>query len=264
MHNAMKIGYHACAVEILRGYYFNRKEVIFKEYIQELYNLRLQYDKSHPMNFIAKILMNSLYGRFGMDDSFNNVSIINNKEFNNFISKASDKKLKLITDIDNIGDNNKIISIEKDATDTMLDNGSETHNVNIAVASSITALARIEMSKFKNNSNIKLYYTDTDSIFVNLSPQELDSIFPNICGNEIGKMKIEYIANRAVFLGPKAYFIEIDQLKQKNIIKIKGLNNALVNNSELTLDKFHQLLCARAISITIIKESFYTALAKDK
>ena len=42
---------------------------------------------------------------------------------------------------------------------TLLDNASETHN--IAIASAITAYARIHMSQFKNNSNLpNLYYTD--------------------------------------------------------------------------------------------------------
>jgi hypothetical protein len=31
-----------------------------------MYNLRLEYEKGHPLNLIAKLLMNSLYGKFGM------------------------------------------------------------------------------------------------------------------------------------------------------------------------------------------------------
>jgi hypothetical protein len=31
-----------------------------------MYNLRLQYPKDHPMNLIAKLLMNSLYGVWKM------------------------------------------------------------------------------------------------------------------------------------------------------------------------------------------------------
>ena len=40
-------------------------------------------------------------------------------------------------------------------------------DVNVAIASTITAGARLTMSKFKNNSLTNLYYTDTDSIVVN-------------------------------------------------------------------------------------------------
>lgn len=61
MDNAMKFGYK---FEILWGYKFERKN-IFKDYVETLYNLRLQYLKSNPLNLIAKLLLNSLYGRFG-------------------------------------------------------------------------------------------------------------------------------------------------------------------------------------------------------
>jgi hypothetical protein len=151
MLNAQKYGY---SFEILRGYYFDRKENIFKEYIQDLYNLRLSYDKAHPMNYIAKILMNSLYGRAlarGMDDNFGKTTIMNNKEFSEYIEKTNITNLELINLISNIGDNHKIISSKSDYSLTMLNSFYETHNVNIAIASSITALARVHMSKFKNN-----------------------------------------------------------------------------------------------------------------
>lgn len=62
MLNAMRFGY---TFEVIRGYKF-RSEVIFKEFIEKLYNLRLQYSKDNPLNLICKLLMNSLYGKFGM------------------------------------------------------------------------------------------------------------------------------------------------------------------------------------------------------
>lgn len=66
MDNAVKYGYN---FKILSGYTFN-KAVVFDKFVNDLYDLRLSYNKSHPLNFIAKILLNSLYGRFGMSTSF--------------------------------------------------------------------------------------------------------------------------------------------------------------------------------------------------
>jgi len=43
--------------EILKGYEF-QKGYIFKEYVEKMYNLRLEYAKNHPMNLIAKLLIN--------------------------------------------------------------------------------------------------------------------------------------------------------------------------------------------------------------
>jgi hypothetical protein len=73
----------------------------------------------------------------------------------------------------------------------MLSSLSETHNVNVGIASAITALARIHMSKFKNNSNFNLYYTDTDSIFIDLSPEQLMELYPTgqySIGSELGQL----------------------------------------------------------------------------
>ena len=234
MHNAIKYGYK---FEILRGYYFDGKEVIFKNYITELYNLRLDYDKSHPMNFIAKILMNSLYGRFGMDDNYSTTKIYDKVKFEKMISKLSPIKLKLIEEIGNIGNNHMFVNSFSDQTNTMLDNSNQNHNINVAIASSITALARVEMSKYKNNPHLKLYYTDTDSIFINLNPQQLNLILPDIVGNNIGQLKLEYIINKAIFLDLANNFTPI--------IKIKGLNKnaiSLTMENELTFNKFYGLL----------------------
>ena len=57
----------------------------------------------------------------------------------------------------------------------------------IAIASAITAYARVFMSQFKNNPYIELYYTDTDSIFIK-------GELPNdMIGTELGKFKLENI-----------------------------------------------------------------------
>jgi len=58
-----KFGYE---FEILRGYTFDQT-IIFNHYVNDLYDLRLTFDKYNPMIYIAKILMNSLYGRFGLN-----------------------------------------------------------------------------------------------------------------------------------------------------------------------------------------------------
>jgi hypothetical protein len=62
MDNAVTFGYQ---FEILNGYEFKKGD-IFSSYVDKMYNLRLQFEKGDAMNLIAKLLMNSLYGKFGM------------------------------------------------------------------------------------------------------------------------------------------------------------------------------------------------------
>ena len=76
INNALKYGYQ---IEILWGYKFKSKN-IFKSFIDCLYQLRLKFDKTNPLNLVAKLLLNSLYGRFGMIDTFPDISIFKNKK----------------------------------------------------------------------------------------------------------------------------------------------------------------------------------------
>jgi hypothetical protein len=145
IYNAMKFGYK---FEIMEGYTFDSNNV-FNGIITDLYQMRLKYSKSDPMNYISKIIMNSLYGRFGMQDSFKNIDILSKTQYNKL-----EKSNTIIHDVLELG--NKYLvqyTDEQSMLDTQLDNGTETHNVNIAVASAITAYARIHMSQFKNNPN---------------------------------------------------------------------------------------------------------------
>ena len=89
------------------------------------------------------------------------------------------------------------------------------------------------MSRVKNNPNIKLYYTDTDSAYVS-GPLPSDLVSET----ELGKFKLEYIAKRAVFLGPKFYILELED--GGLVVKVKGLNSAI--RSTLSFDDFTSLL----------------------
>ena len=77
------------------------------------------------------------------------------------------------------------------------------------------------------------------------------SLDPANYENNIGQLKLEYQqikdlqVDKAVFLGPKAYFLQgIDEQADKNIIKVKGLNSKILNAKEtgISFDIFEQLL----------------------
>lgn len=99
---------------------------------------------------------------------------------------------------------------------TEMDGKDSYKNVSIAIASAVTAYARIYMSHFKllNNGN-NLYYSDTDSIFTD---KDLD---PKFVGSELGLFKLVNTINSAIFLAPKTYIIEDD--KGNTLIKFKGV-----------------------------------------
>lgn len=230
LDNAMKLGYK---FEILWGYKF-KPDNVFKDYVDCLYQMRLDYPKSNPLNLIAKLLLNSLYGRFGMIDEFPDITIFKDKKsFNEFMKNTNLEVLETIE----LGDKLLIKHrSDKKNQQTMLYGNLETHNTNVAIASAITGYARIHMSYFKNNPDFILYYTDTDSAYVS-KPLPKDLVNSKI----LGKMKLEYILDKAIFLAPKMYYLQT--VEGKVIYKVKGLKHQV----ELTLNNFQSLLFEKSI-----------------
>jgi hypothetical protein len=120
-----------------------------------------------------------------MDDQFTATSIMTKKEF--ALWEKQDGAMEALIDFLPLGDNYLVQSKSPKAVlKTQLDNGKETHNINIAIASAVIAYARIHMSQFKNNSNLpNLYYTDTDSLYFD---GPISDKF--ISENELGKLKL--------------------------------------------------------------------------
>jgi hypothetical protein len=195
-----------------------------------MYSLRKQYSKGTAMNLIAKLLMNSLYGKFGMKTEMTKVEVINNNPeiLNKYLDKIgtnivdiihSDDKIILIYTLNKLSFKEADNHLEHDAVFHTLD-------VNIAIASAISAYARIKMSYFKNNPEFNLYNSDTDNIVID---KELPA---HLVGNELGQLKLEHKITKAVFLAPKVYGI-IEETGNE-IIKAKGLVKNVIKTINIT------------------------------
>ena len=57
-----------------------KEEIYLKNNISDLYEIKQSYKSTDPMYLISKLLMNSLYGKFGMDPNMLTHIIINNAE----------------------------------------------------------------------------------------------------------------------------------------------------------------------------------------
>lgn len=221
MDNAVQYGYQ---FEILKGYQFERGN-IFKDYVSKMYELRLQFERGDAMNLNAKLLLNSLYGKFGMKAENTKVEIIQNNV--NKLNKYLDKYNSNIVDI--IYLENYIVLIINTTKFVPSDNNEDVfhgQDINIAIASAITAYGRIRMSYFKNNPNFKLYYSDTDSAVIDQPLPEY------MVGNGLGQLKLEYTITKAVFLAPKVYGL-IDT-EGNEIIKAKGLTKDSIKSIKVS------------------------------
>jgi hypothetical protein len=228
MDNAIKFGY---TFEILNGYQFERGK-IFEEYVLKMYNLRQQYEKGHAMNLIAKLLMNSLYG---MKLDSTEISIYDCSTEEGKTSIQDDIDVWGVTIQDFVKIDNHFLIIRNTRLSYKYDEKEDLfhgQDINIAIASAITAGARVHMSIFKNNPDFNLYYSDTDSSVT-------DKPLPDfMVGNKLGQMKLEHTINRGVFLAPKVYGLE--DIDGHEIIKVKGVTGEVA--SKLNFNDLEELL----------------------
>jgi len=251
LFNAKKYGYN---FEILRGYLF-QKGKIFKDYVDNLYNLRLSYPKTDPLNYTCKILLNSLYGRFGMNDDFDILEIVDQKELLEI--ESGDYNISEIKPLGGVGRQNKyLVSYSNPDSKilTLIDGNKEDHNVSIGIAAAVTAYARIIMSQFKNNKELpNLYYSDTDSLYFD-GPIPDSFISPTI----LGKLKLEGIYDQAVFLAPKVYAL---QNQDGLIVKIKGLSKEAILKNNINMEALTALL-AKDSNIQVNQNKWFRSLSE--
>lgn len=257
MFKYQELGY---SFKINRGYLFD-KGYIFTDYVNDLYEIKQSHSKDDPMYLISKLLMNSLYGRFGMSNDLPNHLIVNNYEIDKIIL---DNKL-IITEIIDLNNGKSLLTL-KFASRDLESSTDRDPDISIPIAASVSAYARIHMTQFLANTDLNIYYMDTDSIYI-------DSSLPDIyIGKELGKMKLEYIFNEAIFIAPKVYGAIFSTEKGDEVVtKIKGFKNEvsykdlkslLIKNNKLTLNQDKWFKNIKDGNITI-KNSIYTLVATE-
>lgn len=251
LYNTMK---HNYTFQIKRGYLFD-KGYIFKDYVDFLYELKVNSSKDSPDYVISKLLLNSLYGRLGMNPEMENHIIVNSDKA---LYYYDNYKVSNVLDLKN---GKELISYFINYDLNSEDNYNKL-NISIPISTAVTAYARIHMSQFKTMGDNNIYYSDTDSIDIN-KPLDIKFI-----GNELGKMKLEHIFKEAVFLAPKVYggitdnyeYVRVKGLK--NPIKFDNLLSLLIKNEKLEInqDKWYRNIAEGNIQI---KNEVYTLMITD-
>jgi DNA polymerase type B, organellar and viral len=206
--------------------------------------MKKESDKSSPNYIIAKLLLNTLYGRFGMNPCLPKHEIVNSTETYKIVDKYDD------VDIIDLKNGKELVSYI-DYSENIDDK--RPSNVSVSIASAVTAYARVHMSQFKNNENFTLYYSDTDSIDIN---KLLPSKF---IGSELGQMKLEHEFIEAVYLAPKVYggIIKENIFPEHELIKVKGLKNPISFTEIKSLLEKNKLL-------KVPQDKWYKNLSKGK
>jgi len=232
---AKTIGYD---IHPLRGYLFSKKEnKLFDRFITETYEKRVEAKKrgDNALVFIYKILMNSLYGRFGINPRSTVTEVCEKARHDKLLEKGN---IQLSTQL---GDKYYMVSYISNPTDVSDEDWPRLSAVQISAA--ITASARIHMYKYISRDDC--YYTDTDSAILG-SPLPDDEVSSTI----LGKMKLEDKIRKGYFLAPKSYNYMND--KGKEVIKHKGRAHDLVDEKWFE----DQYIDADKSEIQIIEDNF--------
>lgn len=229
-------------LELYEGAAFENAGYVFKEFIETLYAMRLEAkDKGDNVTQMTmKLIMNSCYGRMGI-----------NKD-----------RTKIVIDDGTVHNLFSIADIETDlGLIRLAEKSDRARNIfsNPAIACFVTSYSRVHLHKQIMIVGPKsVYYVDTDSCFTDK---------PMATGPELGLMKLEYKCKSACFLLPKTYInkdIIMDDGKIKSQkLTMKGFDFKNIRNA-FSLEDFYEYLSGDIRNISVSERpkfaTFKTAL----
>lgn len=239
---------HGYKITPIYGYSFTPAK-LFDDYVETLSKERLKYNKGDCVNVVVKLLLNSLYGKFGMHMEHTITEIISHDQIKDYIKYY---KLLFCEPLNKDENSDKfIISYEKGINYEVLENSlknglitideykkfeSNTKydlslcNTAVHIAAAITAYARIEINKYKLMYQKYLLYSDTDSLLLTIP---LESSL--VSATELGKFKLEGIYDKAYFIAAKCYSLFDYKNKEVKIV-MKGLSKDTKNKYKVFLE----------------------------
>lgn len=199
------------------GYLFDKMESPFKGYVNTLFESRSNAKKmgNDALSYVYKLLMNSLYGRFGINPQSTRTEMCDKSRRDSLFRRAEymgevfiREDLYMVSYLTNPGKGPSYWDPPKNSA--------------VQLAAAITASARIYMYKYISREDC--YYTDTDSIVLGnpLPPEDVSS-------SVLGKFKLEEKLVRAYFLAPKCYCYATEESEGNNkVLKFKGAGRSVI------------------------------------
>lgn len=235
---AKTLGYR---VVPLRGYLFEKSPSPFSEIISDLYQKRLEAKEREnaPMALIYKLIMNSLYGRFGVNPESTGTALCNRKEYEQWLRKES------FLSADQVSEDFFLIHYKTQAYSLDHEEWKAPKISAVHLSAAITAYSRIYMYPYISRADC--YYTDTDSIVVgNPLPEEM------VSSTKLGLFKLEHKIWRGIFLAPKSYCLMVEGEEGK-IIRYKGPAKDLISS-----DWFHLLYDNPSLTMELSLETNFS------
>ena len=192
----------------------------------------MKYEKNEGMRFIAKLFLNSLWGKFGQNLNHSQIITFTCPEkWNKF--KASDKVLIDAVHIIN-DDTIDVVYHDKDPFIQ------PPFKISIPIASATTAYARIRLNQLLQLVNTDAIYCDTDSVIYVDSvehphPVKISSLLGDLKDELDGKSITEFIAT-----APKSYAYQTTDGKSK--VKVKGFTLDVQTSKLINLNSMRKMV----------------------
>lgn len=199
-------------------------DYVFNEYINFFEDIK---KRGENYKIFGKLMINSLYGRLGMQYKNYKTFLIKKDEFDVY---SKNFKIKSFFEVNNF------ILIECETDNLLRTKTNEFKKIvsNIALAAAITSKARIKLYKAQQDvikNGGRLLYSDTDSIFAAYKTNVLNTYHGEVYWDS--KNEDTFIKD-AIFINPKTYAILYEN---REIVKIKGLSIKDISFNEIK-DKF--------------------------
>ena len=272
LKSALKEGYTA---DIICGYKFKRGILLFDKYVDMFYELK-KNSKNPVERGMSKLMLNSLYGKFGMKD-INSILRIISKEQSDKLNKSYNYTMLSDLGYDKVlvKYNSRIseklrLLLKEEAEELNLIKDDGLVNVKgvpsaIQIAAAISGYARISINKYKNIPGNNCFYSDTDSVILQ---KELDN---NLVGYNIGQMKLEFDIEQGFLIRKKLYALK----NKEGIVKIAaaGTDKKCLNFKDFEdLSEGKEILTNRTsfkvdwknLNVNIVKEEINLKGIKQK
>ena len=213
------------------GYYYSETAPIFDDFVNYFFEKRLEAQKLNDSarNTFYKLVLNNLYGKFGQRDTVESLSVLSREEMEVCLEKGIE-----LNEFFRVDDNFAFYGIKTEK---------KCYTSFPAIACMITANARIVLNRILESCKNPLY-CDTDSIHCQ------DELPRELLGDDLGKLKVEFLNSFARYGGKKSYEIQGSKRRQKGIPKdavTKEFFDKLFNKGEVLANFTRPLLLKSAI-----------------
>ena len=229
---------------------FNSSEEEYRKKAQQL-GIELGDLKPNPgLRFIAKICLNSLWGKFGQNSKITRREYIDNIE--KFYKVVLNKNIENLT-VAFIEGQNELIYVTYQEKNECL---KASFNTNIYVACFTTSHARLRLYDMMDKLNQNVCYCDTDSI-VYIENEETKQIVAPFLGDSLGQWTDELNGNNITYWNcaqPKDYGYILNNGEIKG--KCKGFRVNAETEAKMTFEERTKLINGQVNSVNINYDQF--------